>query len=97
MHSGKLNRSLIGGDRNAEIAKRIECCGRPDKLWRGRVKNRIVLIQDAIKARRRYLLAGLDVLELAVAPAGVVAPRAVEKLVSFDADSCKPGISLIVE
>ena len=33
MYSGKLNRSLIRGDRNAEIAKRIERNSRPDKLW----------------------------------------------------------------
>ncbi len=31
-----------------------------------------------IKARSGYLLSGLDVLELAVAPAGIVAPASIE-------------------
>src|SRR5205807_976901 len=97
MHPDKINRSVIRRDRNAKVAKRIEWCGRPDKLRRGRVKDRIGCVQDTIKPRSGYLLPGLDVLELAVAPAGVVAPASIEQFVSFDAESCKNGISLIVE
>src|SRR5437660_7611795 len=97
MHPGKVNGRLVRGDRNSEITKRIEWYSRPDKFWGVRIKDRIGCVQDTIKARRRHLLADLDVLKLAVAPAGVVAPTSVEEFVSFDAESCKNGIGLVVE
>ena len=78
MHPDKLNRSLIRRDRNAKIAKRIEWNSRPDKFRRVRVKDRIGCVQDTIKPRSGYLLPGLDVLELAVAPAGVVSPASIK-------------------
>ena len=60
MHPGKLKRRLIRGDRNAEIAKRIK--GRLTSESSTRLKDRIGLVKDTIKARSGYLLAGLDVL-----------------------------------
>src|SRR5437762_3429525 len=97
MHPGKLNRRLIRSYRNAVIAERIEWNSSPDKLWGVWIKDRIGCVQDTIKARSRHLLADLDVLKLAVAPAGVVTPTSVEEFVSFDAESCENGIRLIVE
>ena len=97
MHPGKVNGRRIRRYRGTKITERIEWYSRPDKLRGVWIKDRIGCVQDTIKALRRYLLADLDVLKLAVAPAGVVAPSSVEEFVSFDAESCKNGIGLVVE
>src|SRR5678815_4496858 len=95
MDSGKIDRGLVRRDRNAKIAERIE--GRLASEDSTRLKDRIVLIQDAVESRGGHLRPGNRILELAVPEPGVVPPAPVEEPVPLDADSAQPRVSFVIE
>src|SRR5437868_12238554 len=97
MHPGKLDRGVVRRDWSAIITERIKGNGRADELRRGRIKDWIRLVQDAVETRGRYLLSSLSILKLTVAEAGIVPPSAVKKLVPLDADGAQPRVSFVVE
>src|SRR5437870_12983954 len=97
MHSGKTNRGLIRRDRIAIITERIKGDGRADELRRGRVKDWIGLVQDAVETRGGHLRPGNRIFELAVTEPGVVPPASVEELVPLDADGAQPRVGFVVE
>src|SRR5438270_1251567 len=97
MHPGKLDRGLVRRDWIPVITERIKGDGRADELRRGRIKNWIGLVQDAVESRGRHLLSSLSILKLTVAEPGVVSPAPVKQLVAFDADGAQPRVSFVVE
>src|SRR5438094_9746002 len=92
MHPGKLNRGLIRRDWSTVITERIKGDGRSDELRRGWIKDRISLIQDSVESRGGHLLSGNRVLELTVAPPGVVAPSPVKELVTSYTNRTEPRV-----
>src|SRR2546425_12274130 len=97
MHPGKLDRGLVRRDWNAIITERIKGDGRADELRRGRIKDWIGLVQDAVESRGRHLLSSLSILNLTVAEPGVVSPAPVKQLVPLDADGAEPRVSFVSE
>src|SRR5437588_10228360 len=97
MHYGKINRGRIRRDRIAIITERIKGDGRADELRRGRIKDWIGLVQDAVESRGRHLLSSLSILKLTVAEPGVVSPAPVKQFVALDANGAQPSVSFVVE
>src|SRR6266403_432278 len=97
MHSGKLDRGRISRDRIAIITERIKGGRRADELRRGRIKDWIGLVQDAVESRGRHLLSSLSILKLTVAEPGVVSPAPVKQFVALDADGAQPRVSFVIE
>src|ERR1043166_2596655 len=97
MNGSEVDRGRVGGNRNAVITEGIERNSCSDVLWRRRIKYRIGFIQNPIEQRCRNLLAGLNVLDLAVTPARVVTPTAAKQFVAFDPERAQPRIRFVVE
>src|SRR6266498_1391085 len=97
MHSGKINRGLIRRVWSAIITERIKSGRRSDELRRGRIKDRIGLVQDPVESRGGHLRPGNRVLKLTVAEPGVVPPSPVKQFVPLDADGAQPRVSFVVE
>src|SRR5256886_15238154 len=97
MHSGKLNRGLIRRNWSTVITEWIKGDGRSDELRRGWIKDRIGLIQDSVESRGGHLLSGNRVLELTVAPPGVVPPSPVKKLVTSYTNRTEPRVGFVIE
>src|SRR6266566_4759943 len=95
MHSGKLDRVLIRRDWSAIITERIK--RRLASEDSTRLKDRIGLVQDAVKSRGGHLRPGNRILELAVTERGVVPPSPVKQFVPLDADGAQPRVSFVVE
>src|SRR4029453_6987602 len=95
MDSGKIDRGLVRRDWSAKITERIE-----DRLASEdstRLKDRIVLIQDAVESRGGHLRPGNRILELAVTEPGVVPPGPVKEPVPLDADGAHPRVVFVFE
>src|SRR6266508_5585759 len=97
MHSGKINHGLIRPDWSAILTERIKSGRRSDELRRGRIKDRIGLVQDPVESRGGHLRPGNRILELAVTEPGVVPPASVEELVPLDADGAQPRVGFVIE
>src|SRR5947208_6701378 len=97
MHPGKLDRGLVRRDWSAIITERIKRGGRADELRRCRIKDRIGLVHDAVESRGGHLLSGNRVLELTVAPPGVVPPGPVKEFVPLDADGTERRVGFVIE
>src|SRR5438132_13415610 len=97
MHPGKLDRGLVRRDWSAIITERIKRGGRADELRRCRIKDRIGLVHDAVESRGGHLLSGNRVLELTVAPPGVVPPSPVKQLVTSYANRTEPRVGFVIE
>src|SRR5438552_6448867 len=97
MQRSEVDQWYIGCDGNLEIVKGIVRYRLSNKISRGRIKERIVCVENALKSRAINVSGLTDIQDFAVAKPRVVAPASIKELISFYADGAQPGFVFVIK
>ena len=97
MQRSEVDQWYIGCDGNLEIVKGIVRYRLSNKISRGRIKERIVCVENALKSRTINVPGLTNILDLAIPECSVVAPASVKELVSFYSDGAQPGFVFVIK
>ncbi len=97
MQRREVDQRHVGCDWNPKIVKGIVRYRLPNKISRGRIKERIVCVENALKSRAINVPGLTNIQDLAIPECSVVAPASVKELVSFYADGAQPGFVFVIK
>src|SRR5205823_8336180 len=87
----------VGFNRNPKIVEGVVRNRLSDEISRGRIKERIVCVENALKSRTINVPGLTNIQDLAIPECSVVAPASVKELVSFYADGAQPGFVFVIK
>src|SRR5690349_9149721 len=97
MQRREVDQRHVGCDGNPKIVKGIVRYRLPNKISRGRIKERIVCVENALKSRAINVPGLANIQDLAIPERSVIAPASVKELVSFYADGAQPGFVFVIK
>ena len=80
-----------------KIVERIVRCRLSDKVTRGRIKERVVSVKNALESRAINIPDRKDIQNLAISERAIVAPASIKQLVPLQANGAQPSLVFVIE